>query len=225
MKTPYSMTPDYTPVFKMMAMQTQMAFETSQKMMQLAMLPWKGVPTPFGLFKAQLSVTSPSAAETLPEAPATVKKAVDDAARTAEAAVEAVSSRVEEPAEATEEVATETVETVEAAVDEAPEVVETVAEPVEEAVEEVAEEALELADATVAPMKLDAPKGEADDLTVLSGVGPKLAEALNEAGIYHLDQIAAWTEANVAWVDEYLPGVRGRASRNGWVAQAADLLQ
>ncbi|SNS27049.1 hypothetical protein [Antarctobacter heliothermus] len=73
------------------------------------------------------------------------------------------------------------------------------------------------------PGTLAAPKGTADDLTVLNGVGPKLAEALNAEGIYHFTQIAAWSEANVLWVDENLPGVRGRASRNGWVAQAADL--
>lgn len=226
MKTPYfSMTPDYSPVIKLMAMQTQMAFETSHKMMQLAMLPWKGVPTPFGLFKAQLSVTAPSAAESLPEAPETVDKAVETVSRTADVAVEAVSESVEASVNTVEDAAVETAEAVETAAQEAPEVVETVAAPVEETVEEVAEDALELAETAVEPMKLDAPNGEADDLTVLNGVGPKLAEALNEAGIYHFSQIAAWTEANVAWADEHLPGVRGRASRNGWVGQAADLAQ
>lgn len=74
------------------------------------------------------------------------------------------------------------------------------------------------------PKAMTAPtKGASDDLTALNGVGPKLAEALNAEGIYHFAQIAAWTDANVLWVDENLPGVRGRASRNGWVAQAADL--
>lgn len=74
------------------------------------------------------------------------------------------------------------------------------------------------------PKAMTAPtKGASDDLTALNGVGPKLAEALNAEGIYQFAQIAAWTDANVLWVDENLPGVRGRASRNGWVAQAADL--
>ncbi|MBT55897.1 MAG: hypothetical protein CMF72_21180 [Mameliella sp.] len=74
------------------------------------------------------------------------------------------------------------------------------------------------------PKAMAAPtKGASDDLTALNGVGPKLAEALNAEGIYQFAQIAAWTDANVLWVDENLPGVRGRASRNGWVAQAADL--
>ena len=35
-------TPDYSPVVKMMAMQTRLMVETSQNMMKLAMLPWQG---------------------------------------------------------------------------------------------------------------------------------------------------------------------------------------
>ena len=68
------------------------------------------------------------------------------------------------------------------------------------------------------PMVMAAPADGGDDLTALNGVGPKLAVALNAEGIYTLAQIASWTEANVLWIDENLPGVRGRASRNGWVA-------
>ena len=66
--------------------------------------------------------------------------------------------------------------------------------------------------------------GKPDDLTKLKGVGPKLQETLNEIGIYHFDQIAGWTPKQVAWIDDELTGInKGRASRDGWVAQAQGL--
>ena len=43
---------------------------------------------------------------------------------------------------------------------------------------------------------------------------------LNGVGVYHFDQIAAWSEADVAWADENLVGFKGRVSRDDWVAQA-----
>lgn len=74
------------------------------------------------------------------------------------------------------------------------------------------------------PHALSAPReGGPDDLKQIRGVGPKMEETLHSMGYYHFDQIAAWTEQEVAWVDEHLEGVRGRASRDEWVAQAKDL--
>ncbi len=74
------------------------------------------------------------------------------------------------------------------------------------------------------PQGLSAPRdGSGDDLTRIRGVGPKLAATLNEMGYYHLDQIAAWTPDQVAWVDQNLTGFRGRATRDEWVAQARTL--
>jgi len=70
---------------------------------------------------------------------------------------------------------------------------------------------------------LDAPRdGKADDLKKITGLGPKMESALNEHGVFHYDQIAAWNAAEVAHMDEAL-GLRGRAERDGWVAQAATL--
>lgn len=65
-------------------------------------------------------------------------------------------------------------------------------------------------------------KGRADDLTRINGITPRIQTQLNEAGIFHYDQIAAWTPANVAWVDTYLR-FSGRIPREGWVAQAGKL--
>ncbi|WP_121630008.1 NADH-quinone oxidoreductase subunit E [Tropicibacter alexandrii] len=66
----------------------------------------------------------------------------------------------------------------------------------------------------------EARDGKPDDLKQIKGVGPKLEKLLNSLGFYHFDQIAAWTEAELAWVDANLEGFRGRASRDEWVAQA-----
>ena len=38
--------------------------------------------------------------------------------------------------------------------------------------------------------------------------------------VLHFDQIANWTEAEVAWVNANLEGFKGRVSRDGWVEQA-----
>jgi NADH-quinone oxidoreductase subunit E len=63
----------------------------------------------------------------------------------------------------------------------------------------------------------------ADNLKLIKGVGPKLEALLNSMGFYHYDQIAAWSEAELAWVDQNLEGFKGRASRDNWVAQAQQL--
>ena len=63
-------------------------------------------------------------------------------------------------------------------------------------------------------------KAGADNLKMLKGVGPKLEKMLNQLGFFHFDQIAAWTEAEVAWVDKNLFGFKGRASRDNWVMHA-----
>ncbi|WP_300016748.1 NADH-quinone oxidoreductase subunit E [uncultured Roseobacter sp.] len=63
----------------------------------------------------------------------------------------------------------------------------------------------------------------ADDLKKIKGIGPKLEKLLNTMGFYHFDQIAAWTETEVAWVDENLEGFKGRVTRDNWVAQARSL--
>ncbi|MEM7238646.1 MAG: hypothetical protein AAF501_12610, partial [Pseudomonadota bacterium] len=46
-----------------------------------------------------------------------------------------------------------------------------------------------------APAQLDAPRGNADNLRKIKGIGPKLEKSLNSLGIYHFDQIAGWGEA------------------------------
>jgi NADH-quinone oxidoreductase subunit E len=84
-----------------------------------------------------------------------------------------------------------------------------------------AAETLATPHAPVKPPSLGAPRaGGGDDLTRIDGIGPKLAEALNGMGYHHFDQVAAWTAAEVAWMDANLEGVEGRVTRDEWVKQA-----
>lgn len=273
----FSMTPDYTPIVRMMAMQTRFAIETSQGMMKLAMLPWTGLPrglasicTPLGsvTVAATLAEAKPARPVVVKSAPAArtpapevieakavevteapvaqaetpVAKAVTPAAKAVTPAAKAVTAPVAPlvekataaPAPKAEKMAAAPAPKADSAP--APKVEAAPAAKAEAApapkVEKAAEPApavtADPAPATDAPAAMVKPKAIAapakpDDLTVLDGVGPKLAEALNAEGIYTYAQIAAWTAENVAWADENLPGVPGRASRNGWVAQAAGL--
>ncbi len=69
---------------------------------------------------------------------------------------------------------------------------------------------------------LSAPDGTPDDLKQIRGIGPVIEAKLNELGVFHLWQIAKWSDAELAWVDDYL-NFRGRAVRDGWTAQAKAL--
>jgi NADH-quinone oxidoreductase subunit E len=63
-------------------------------------------------------------------------------------------------------------------------------------------------------------KGRADDLKLILGIGPKLEALCHRLGFFHFDQIAEWSEAEIAWVDDNLEGFKGRVTRDNWVVQA-----
>ena len=72
---------------------------------------------------------------------------------------------------------------------------------------------------------LAAPRGgKADRLIVIKGIGPVNARKLNEHGIFHFDQIAAWTKADVIAAELYL-AFDGRIAREDWIGQAKKLLK
>lgn len=74
------------------------------------------------------------------------------------------------------------------------------------------------------PTALGKPRaGGADDLRQIKGIGPKIVTALNALGVYHLDQVAAWSPANVDWVDRQL-ALKGRITRERWVEQAGTIV-
>ena len=79
----------------------------------------------------------------------------------------------------------------------------------------------EAAPATARPAAAQRPE-RPDDLKAIGGVGPKLEQVLNGLGVWTYAQIAAWTPAEIAWVDGEL-GFAGRIGRDDWVGQAARL--
>ncbi|MGB2358188.1 MAG: bL21 family ribosomal protein, partial [Paracoccaceae bacterium] len=72
------------------------------------------------------------------------------------------------------------------------------------------------------PAKAEAAPAVDDDLKKLTGVGPALEKKLIAAGITSYAQIAAWTDADVAAIDEQL-SFKGKIEREGWIDQAKEL--
>lgn len=74
------------------------------------------------------------------------------------------------------------------------------------------------------PALLDKPRdGKGDDLGLIWGVGEKLHQKLNAMGIWHFDQIAKWTAAEVAWFEAAMDGFKGRIERDKWIEQCKKL--
>lgn len=67
-----------------------------------------------------------------------------------------------------------------------------------------------------------APAEEPDDLELIKGIGPVLKERLNKLGITTFAQIAAFTEEDLARIDEVLD-FKGRIVRERWIEQAQEL--
>lgn len=106
-----------------------------------------------------------------------------------------------------------------------PQPVEIVAEPEPEpvaALGAVSEPVTSLAPATVLAEAPPVAETVVDELTRMTGIGPKLSAALAERGVTRFMQIAAWTAADLAKVDAEL-SLKGRAVREAWVAQAKRL--
>lgn len=75
----------------------------------------------------------------------------------------------------------------------------------------------------MAPPRLDGPRnGQGDDLKEIAGVGPKIEQKLNSLGIFHFDQIAAWTQDEIDWVNKEI-SFKGRIEREKWIEQARAL--
>ncbi len=66
-------------------------------------------------------------------------------------------------------------------------------------------------------------EGAPDDLQMLKGVGPKLAQKLNENGIIRFEQIARLSPNEVTILDAKLGAFKGRLERDRVVEQAAYL--
>ncbi|MFO0990772.1 MAG: hypothetical protein U1E67_02425 [Hyphomicrobiales bacterium] len=66
--------------------------------------------------------------------------------------------------------------------------------------------------------------GKADNLQRISGIGPKNERTLHSLGFFHFDQIASWSDEEVAWVDDHLK-FNGRIIREEWILQAGLLAE
>ncbi|MBG1231844.1 NADH-quinone oxidoreductase subunit NuoE [Aestuariivirga litoralis] len=73
------------------------------------------------------------------------------------------------------------------------------------------------------PELLKKPRGKADDLKLIWGVGPSFEKLLNKVGVWHFDQVASWKSADIDHVDALLKGFHGRIRRDDWVPQAKKL--
>ena len=62
--------------------------------------------------------------------------------------------------------------------------------------------------------------GGPDDLKMIKGVGPVLEKALHKTGVFHFDQVAAWTNRDARWFDDNVKGANGRVLRDEWIKQA-----
>jgi large subunit ribosomal protein L19 len=67
------------------------------------------------------------------------------------------------------------------------------------------------------------PKGAPDDLTQIKTIGAELAERLGGLGVIKFEQIANFSDDDIANVDEAL-GLEGRTEKDDWVGQARRLL-
>ncbi len=87
------------------------------------------------------------------------------------------------------------------------------------AAEPVPVAAPEAAPVVATPSATTASDGQ-DNLLRMKGVGPKLNQLLIELGVTRYQQIANWTEADLASIDTKLGNFKGRPVRDQWVDQA-----
>lgn len=139
-------------------------------------------------------------------------------AEAAEPVVEAVETMVELAVEAVDTMVEVAAETLETAADLSAESVETMAAIAEPLAEAVVEPVIEAAPET-AETAVDTAATRADDLTRLTGIGPKLAASLAERGVTRFADIAAWTADDVEKFDKDMK-LMGRIEREAWIAQA-----
>jgi branched-chain amino acid transport system ATP-binding protein len=68
--------------------------------------------------------------------------------------------------------------------------------------------------------RLDGPRGgKPDGLIRIKGIGPVNEKKLNQHGIFHFDQIAAWKKSDIEAAEAYL-AFDGRIAREDWIGQA-----
>ena len=69
----------------------------------------------------------------------------------------------------------------------------------------------------------DAATQTADDLKLISGVGPKMEEKLHQLGIFTFEQVSKMTDTEYDLLDSIIDEFPGRAKRDDWAGQASKL--
>ncbi len=78
------------------------------------------------------------------------------------------------------------------------------------------------AEAAPAPVAAPVAAAQADDISLIGGVGPKMEKGLHELGFTTFAQIAAWTDEDIVKVEAHLKQ-KGRVGREEWIEQAKEL--
>lgn len=71
----------------------------------------------------------------------------------------------------------------------------------------------------------NARKEEADDLTIISGIGGWIQEKLNALDIYTFQQISNFTKEDIVAVTDAIEFFPGRIERDEWILQARELIR
>ncbi|NVK30091.1 MAG: hypothetical protein HWE20_03745 [Gammaproteobacteria bacterium] len=88
----------------------------------------------------------------------------------------------------------------------------------------VVEASSDASDSGIVELSITATADEKDDLQRIYGIGPKLERLLNSMGVYTFEQIANFTEQDIARVDARLEAFKGRIVRDNWMKSARELL-
>ena len=95
---------------------------------------------------------------------------------------------------------------------------------VEKKAEDLSEEDFSKNQSTLLERVGSADASEADDLKLISGVGPVLEKTLNSIGIYTFGQVSKMTSEEYNLLDSLAKSFPGRAERDNWASQAKDLM-
>lgn len=197
-----------------------------------------------------LALAKKTAEQTQQALQSALEKAQSDAKAVASQAQAAVADATEQSKAALESAAKQAQEALDSAAQQAQEAVSAAKKNTKAAVEQAAMQAQaaidEVPDLNTAaapfvakPKAVKAPKAakqtqpetpaevssESDDLTRISGVGPALAKKLVAAGYTTFGQIAELSDEQIAELESSVIRFSGRIQRDGWKAQARDLMQ
>jgi len=89
---------------------------------------------------------------------------------------------------------------------------------------ELSDDELKLNQSTLLERVGSADASQADDLKLISGVGPVLEKTLNSIGIFTFEQVSKMKSEEYNLLDSLTKSFPGRAERDNWASQANDLM-